>query len=198
MALVKETIQCGRYVRPYAGERYSGDAIAICETEDGVLLGIVDVAGHGTEASLVGAHVVSLIERHQSEPISSIMKTLHESLQGTRGAAVGLCTVSATTGILRYSGTGNTVLRRLGEDDSRLISRDGMLGHIMGTPRVETLQLASKEVVLMYTDGVKTSFLVRDYPQLMTDHVDTIARSIIQRYGREHDDAACIAMKFTQ
>jgi len=52
------------------------------------------------------------------------------------------------------------------------------------------------DVLVLYTDGVKEHFGLEDYPELLKDKAETIATHIIHQFGKENDDAACIALRY--
>jgi hypothetical protein len=91
---------------------------------------------------------------------------------------------------------GNTRIRRFGSAETRLISRDGTVGCHMPTPREAQVQLEAGDLVIMTTDGVKEHFVVEDYPGLLGDRPDVAARLVVQRFGKEHDDATCVALRY--
>ena len=45
---------------------------------------------------------------------------------------------------------------------------------------------------LLHTDGISSRVAVSDYPGVLTDRIDDAARELVRRFGRDHDDAACI------
>ncbi len=65
----------------------------------------------------------------------------------------------------------------------------------MRMPALETIALEDGDVVILYTDGVKSHFTLKEYPQMLRDDVKTIASTIVNSFGRAHDDAACVALK---
>ena len=64
------------------------------------------------------------------------------------------------------------------------------------TPLPQEMQLDSGDVLLLYTDGVKDRFTLADYPGVLEQSVEAIARNIVERFGKDSDDAACIAVRF--
>ena len=58
------------------------------------------------------------------------------------------------------------------------------------------MTLTPGDIVLLYTDGVKDRFQLQDYPQLLHHTAELIARTVIQRFGKDHDDASCIALRY--
>jgi serine phosphatase RsbU (regulator of sigma subunit) len=94
-----------------------------------------------------------------------------------------------------YAGIGNTVIRRFGSAETRLVSQDGVLGQNMRTPHQQSLQLEPGDLVLLYTDGVSDRFSTDDYPALDYHSVEEVSRNVVQRFGKSHDDAACVAVR---
>jgi serine/threonine protein phosphatase PrpC len=124
------------------------------------------------------------------------MARLHQHVQRTRGAAAGLCAIDAAEGRVVYAGTGNTVLRRFGKIDTRLVSHDGVLGQNVRTPGLQTLQLEKGDLVVLYTDGVSDRFTSEEYPGIFHHAPKDVVRTIIERFGKDYDDAACIAVRY--
>jgi serine phosphatase RsbU (regulator of sigma subunit) len=192
----KALLEHSSLIRPCLGELVSGDAVVIRSLEHGLLAAIVDVLGHGPEAHELTLVIDAYLTRHGNSDVSGLMKRLHQHLKGTRGAAVGLCAIGAT-GRVDYAGIGNTVLRRFGGEETRLVSQDGVLGQNMRTPLHQALQLLPGDVIVLYTDGVSDRFTSNDYPGVLRHSAKEVASNIIQRFGKDHDDAACIAVRYS-
>jgi serine phosphatase RsbU (regulator of sigma subunit) len=189
-------VESGAAVRPMFGERVSGDTAFVVETGGGLMAVIVDVLGHGEEAHALAVRIQDYLPGHASAPVADVMARLHEEIRGSRGAAVGLCMIEVASGRLRYAGVGNTVIRRFGQSDTRLVSREGVVGGTIRTPVEETMQLSDGDIVVMYTDGVKTHFNPSEYPRLQTDNPRAAAANIVDLFGKSHDDASCVVMRY--
>ena len=194
--MTADAVETGVHLRPCAGEIVSGDAALAVEQEGGVFLAIVDVLGHGPQAHAVAERVAAYLRENAGPDLLGLMRRLHELLRGALGAAVGLAYLDATSGRLSYVGVGNTRLRRLGSADTRLVSRDGTVGCHMPTPREVHLQLEAGDLLLMTTDGVKEHFAADEYPGLLGDSPAVAARRVVQRFGKDHDDATCLALRY--
>lgn len=181
--------------RPCIGERVSGDAALVREVQGGWLVAVVDVLGHGAEAHELADRITAYLEKHAHGNVRALMERLHEYLRGTRGAAVGLCSISPG-GRLEYVGTGNTALRRFGSEETRLVSREGVLGQTMRTPHLQSIELVPDDLVLLYSDGVSDRFALQDYPALLHQRPAVVARRVVSRFGKDHDDATCIALRY--
>ncbi len=185
-------------IRPCQGERVSGDAVVVRPLEGGIFAAIVDVLGHGPEAHELTHVIDAYLARYGSADVSGLMTRLHQHLMGTRGAAVGLCAIDAATGRIDYVGIGNTAMRRFGKTETRLVSQDGVLGQNMRTPLPQTLQLEPGDLIVLYTDGVSDRFTSDDYPGVLLHAPKEVASNIVQRFGKDHDDAACIAVRYSE
>jgi serine/threonine protein phosphatase PrpC len=51
-------------------------------------------------------------------------------------------------------------------------------------------------MVVLYTDGVSDRFTAQDYPGVLRHPPSEVANNIVQRFGKSHDDAACIAVRY--
>jgi negative regulator of sigma-B (phosphoserine phosphatase) len=183
-------------IRPCMGERVSGDAVVIRPIEHGLFAAIIDVLGHGPDAHELTHVIERFLESHASADVSGLITALHQRLKGTRGAAAGLCAVDSTAGTLVYAGIGNTCIRRFGASETRLVSKDGVLGQNMRTPLVQSLTLEAGELLLLYTDGVSDRFTSGEYPGVLRHAPKDVVKNILDRFGKDHDDAACIAIRY--
>jgi negative regulator of sigma-B (phosphoserine phosphatase) len=186
----------GVKVRPFLGERVSGDAGIVIEEPDGLFLAIIDVLGHGSEAHELAVSISEFLNAQNRSDLCRMLVDLDQYLRGTRGAAVGLARIDQGFGRLRYAGIGNTVIRRIGPEPSRLVSRDGTLGHIMRTPREEELDVGRQDIILLHTDGIHEHFDLEQYPSIARDSAKAIAHNVVRLFGKPHDDATCIALKY--
>ncbi len=189
-------MDCSYFGRPCFGEIISGDTAVVRQDRDVVFLAIVDVLGHGSEAHILAERIENFLGKSWSRDVASTMLRLHQEITGTRGAAVGICSLEIATGRLSYAGVGNTVLRRFGPRSARLHSIDGTVGLRIRTPRVCNIELTGSDVVLLHTDGVKNRFELEDYPQMLYQNTRTVASSIVNRFGRKFDDATCIVLRY--
>ena len=164
--------------------------------DDGLFVAIIDVLGHGPEAHELAVAIDAYLDRYRSSDVPGLMTRLHQHLKGTRGAAVGLCAIDPAAGRADYVSNGNTSLRRFGRLDTRLVSQDGVLGQNMRTPRLQSIELEAGDLIVLYTDGVKDRFTSDDYPGVFHHEPGEVARTIVERFGKSYDDAACIAVRY--
>lgn len=183
-------------IRPCLGERVSGDTVIVRSFEQGLFIAIVDVLGHGPEAHALTPVIDDYLGRYGSADVRAVVTRLHQRLRGTRGAAAGLCAIEMPGARVSYTAIGNTRMRRFGSTETRLVAQDGVLGQNMRTPRCQTLQLEPGDMLVLYTDGISDRFSVHDYPSLLHHAPAQVASNIVKRFGKDHDDAACIAVRY--
>ena len=180
----------------YQKDTECGDTGLVKEFDNKVFIAIVDVLGHGEEAYELAVICQDFLEKNYKQDLIEIMKALHESIKGSRGAVAGLCLLDINSAVLKYVGMGNITARKFGLNNLSLVPRDGIIGYTITTPKEETLKLDDGDVFVLYTDGVKEHFNLEDYPELLRDEAKTIATHIIHQFGKEEDDAACIVVRY--
>jgi serine phosphatase RsbU (regulator of sigma subunit) len=173
-----------------------GDTGVIKEFDDQCFLALVDVLGHGPEAHDVALKAQEYLEQNFTEELIDIMQGLHGCLKGTRGAVAALCCLDTETGELIYVGMGNITVRVLGPRASRFVSRDGIVGYMMSSPKEQTLKLFVGDVLVMYSDGIKEHFELSECAGILTGTAKSIAVGLLNQFGKKNDDASCIALKY--
>jgi anti-sigma regulatory factor (Ser/Thr protein kinase) len=189
-------LDCAYYVRPCRGEFVSGDAVVLDQRVGLVLLGIIDALGHGSEANKVALRAKSVVRNSWTSDVVATISAVHESLKGTIGAAAGIAVPETETGLMSYAAAGNTVCRIIGSRSSRCLVTPGTLGARIRSPQLCQFRLGDGDLVLLYTDGVTDRFELEDYPQMQVSSASNVAKTIVERFGRRHDDASCVVMRY--
>ncbi|MCJ7542234.1 MAG: serine/threonine-protein phosphatase, partial [Desulfobacterales bacterium] len=196
--ILKGTMDYHIAKRPLNNDVFCGDTGIIKEFDNKVFVGVVDVLGHGEEAHEVAAVCEDFFQKNYYLDLAETLKGLHEHIKGSRGAVVGLSLLDLESGELQCTAMGNITIRKFGSSNTRIISREGIVGYIMSSPRIKKVKLYDGDVLVLYTDGVKEHFDQKDYPELLAHDARTIATRIMDQFGKEHDDALCIVLKYTR
>jgi len=184
------------YVRPMPGEVMSGDMAAIIELDNGVLIALVDVSGHGAQASALANEIRQFLATHATSQLSGLMSLLHDRLKGTRGAAISLLFLDVRGVTIQYCGVGNTNAYRVVGQSWRPISKDGVLGHRLPTLTEDSTKLSNGDLILVRTDGV-SELAAKNFVTKNAHHsAATLARELVTTLGRPFDDAGCIVLKW--
>jgi negative regulator of sigma-B (phosphoserine phosphatase) len=139
--------------RPADGEVSSGDAVVV-RSEPGVtLVAVIDVLGHGHEASKVAARAIKYFEHAAITRAMKLVVGLHDELRGTRGAAATVCVLRGLE--LDACGVGNVEARVVGSR-CPLVSTPGIIGARVGTFRESVGRLTRNDRLLCWSDGIST------------------------------------------
>lgn len=190
-------LETGQYVRNAMGHFVGGDVAIVEHEPEFVFLALIDVLGHGPQAHHTAVEIEAFIRSwSDKQDLLGLLKALHRQHIHGRGAVIGLCTIEPECGEIRYVGIGNATCRMIGENSRHLLTREGVVGQSIRTPSVEVTNLVSGDLLLLHSDGVSSHFDLDDCPQLRIDSMPTSARRIVMQFGRPHDDASCIAVRY--
>ena len=159
-------------------------------------LALVDVLGHGKPAAQVARLSEDYLAHNYTEPLTEIIKGMHQCLRETRGAVAAACRLDLTTGILQYSGMGNIHLRLFGTTQQTLVTKDGIIGYIMPSPAQAQTRLTDGDILVMTSDGIKEHFDPNAYPELTLGRAKDICGNFITHLAKGTDDVSCIALRF--
>ena len=196
---MQDRIEAGEYVRPCDGEALSGDAVVVHSHDDGVLIAVIDVLGHGPQAYVLAMKLSGLLSKWLSWVATpspeGALEVLHELARGTRGAVATVACLNSRTLEGSMVGIGNVRCRLFGSVSRTFDFKEGVLGSRM-RPRSPTLfALRPADVLILFSDGVTGRFRASDYPSLTLDCASAIASNIVRRFGKGIDDASCAVMR---
>jgi len=172
-----------------------GDAGIVKIDHDRCFLGLVDVLGHGKRAYDVACFAQDYLDRHWTDDLVRLMRGLHEHLRGTLGAVAAFCRLDSSTGELAHVGIGNITVRMLGPRAFKMVSRDGVIGYRIPSVKEEKRIFYPSDILVMHSDGIREHFNILDCPGLLSGNAETIAKGILEKFGKQDDDASCIAMR---
>ena len=173
-----------------------GDIGVIHQYEDKCFLALIDVLGHGNEARKVAIIAEEYLNDNYNQELVDIMKGLHEHLKGSRGAVAALCLLDLESYTLTQVGIGNITVRIFGSKNTRLISRDGIVGYGTIRPLLQSTELLPGDTLVLHSDGIKEHFDTLECAGLMNYDASTIAEGILNKFATKNDDASCIVLKF--
>lgn len=182
-------------MRPCQGEVVCGDGIVVLPLPgEGVLLGMIDVLGHGREAAQLARHIESWLKQHASTDLLGMLAGLHKELRGSRGSAVTLARL-APDGLLEWVGVGNTMLRKINTTTTTCFAQPGTVGEILRTPRIQSLQVLARDVLLLNSDGIAEHLPMESLLTIAQLPIAQMAKEVLARFGKPHDDCACLLLR---
>ena len=185
--------------RAKSGEIESGDRYVIRRTTRRVLLAVIDGLGHGVEAARAARLAACTLQESDAEgALSLLVQRCHATLQGTRGAVMGLAAFGAGVNGMEWLGVGNVdgvVLhahRAARPHAQRLFGRGGIVGLRLPPLLVSARPFAHGDTIILATDGIDADFL-----DSLTPGVSALeqASRILTEYGKETDDALVLVVR---
>ncbi|MGM0575198.1 MAG: SpoIIE family protein phosphatase [Myxococcota bacterium] len=197
---VRRFREVGVMGRPFHGERRNGDHGAFVRRGPRLVAAICDGLGHGHLARRASDRVIGAFRRHADAPLLEIMEACDAAAEETRGAVLGLLGWDEDTRELTFTGMGNVgamVVRPF--ETKRFLSAPGVLGgshHIRRRRRrVEHLTLERRDVVVLYTDGLRSNVRMDQDPAVLRRPPVLIAQHLLEEHTRPHDDALLFVMR---
>lgn len=182
---------------PMIGETVCGDSAAIVLRPDGTVgLMLADGLGHGPHAAAASGEAVRLFQKQKDGTPAVVLAALHAGLRATRGAAVAVAVIDPDGRQVTYSGIGNIAgfITDTG-GIRRMVSHSGTAGHTAGRLRDFSYPIYSRPVLVMYSDGLSTSWSPESHPGLFTLDPLLIAGVLYRDHARGRDDASVVVWK---
>ncbi|MFF7250239.1 SpoIIE family protein phosphatase [Embleya sp. NPDC008237] len=168
---------------PLAGAPHSGDAWSHTATADSSTVMLADGLGHGPPAAEATDVAVRVLHRHPELAPHDLLETLDTALRGTRGAAIAIARIDATSGRLTFAGVGNVGARiRTPQGWDHLVSRPGVVGAYRHTrpPAPQHRPWTGESTLILHSDGLPSRWHVPDDPDI--EHRDpTVIAAVILR-----------------
>jgi len=173
----------------------SGDLCVVQPFPDGILIAVLDGAGHGLEAGAAVNIAAKILQEHAAERPISLLQRCHEGLQGTRGAALSVASIQTSAGFMTWSGVGNVEgLLVRGNQNVRprsegLVYRAGVVGRKLPPLAATVLPVELGDTLVFSTDGVSPGFTKLISPGAPPERT---ADLILARHGKKSDDALVV------
>lgn len=179
---------------PMPGETVCGDAWTWAADGGRWSVLVADGLGHGPPAALAAAEAVRVFHQHVAEPAADILAAAHQALRHTRGAAIGIASVSAASGELAFTGVGNIGGTIVTAGASRsLISHPGIVGHECRKIQTFSYPWSEGSVVVLHSDGLQTRWTLDRYPALASRDPALLAAVLYRDFARGRDDVTVVA-----
>ncbi|MFI5401364.1 MAG: SpoIIE family protein phosphatase [Planctomycetota bacterium] len=193
-------VEWGVAARPFPGEQASGDRCAVVPREDGVLVAVIDALGHGVAAEWTARRVSRILEQHAREPLPILIDRCHRALMGDRGAVLSVAVIDGPRSTMTWAGVGNIAGFVLPARDTdhrrqeRLITPPGIVGGQLPALKAASVTLATGDLVLLATDGLRDGFA----EGILPDRGDPqrLAEQVILDHATEADDALVLVVRF--
>ncbi len=185
---------------PLQGNRYSGDAYAIRQSQTGILIAVIDGLGHGEEAYRASQITTGTLMNSRSDDLFQLSRECHEALARTRGVVMSLAFLDVVQKKIIWMGIGNVegYLKRSDADavpdHETLPMRGGVVGYQLPPLHSSALSVFRGDTLVLATDGISGSF---DREVNCEDSPQQIADQILARCGKKNDDALVLVARYT-
>ena len=194
---VARLIDWGAAARACRGESESGDAFLVKPTPHGVLIGVADGLGHGTQAADAARIALGTAGVHASDSLTEIARLCHLALRGMRGAALTLASIDGPTSRLTWLGVGTVagVLLRAGAGLAResLLLRGGVLGQRVPGLTTFSLPISAGDTLVFTTNGVRWH---PDSGSIPWNAPGAVARRLLDENAIATDDALVVVVRY--
>jgi anti-sigma regulatory factor (Ser/Thr protein kinase) len=182
---------------PKSGETVCGDTAAIVSRGDGTIgVLLADGLGHGPQAAAASQEAARLFQTHKQASPKAALAALHAGLRATRGAAVATASIDPAARRVTYGGIGNIAgfITDTG-GTRRMVSHSGTAGHTAGRIQEFHYPLHHRPVVVMFSDGLASSWSPESHPGLFALDPSLIAGVLYRDHARGRDDASVVVWK---
>jgi phosphoserine phosphatase RsbX len=173
---------------PKSGEHANGDAVLVRRTEAGhLLLAVIDALGHGPIAAKAAQVAIACLQQADlDQPLSMLMRTLHERLRDTRGAAGTLCILRGKS--LEGCAVGN-VQFTCSNTSVPMVLSSGVLGHRMPKLRMCEAEMRAGSRLALFSDGISSKFRLDESRHLRPQLACQMA---VERHRKKEDDCTIL------
>lgn len=180
---------------PIKGESVNGDGWAFSEDGDKRTVMVVDGLGHGYLAHDASVAACLSFARAKGS-CGDILRTIHEALRPTRGAAVAVAELDPGAGKLRFAGVGNISATMIDPAARRsAVSMHGIAGHEMREVREFDYPWSRESTLIMHSDGLGTRWDLDTYPALLPRDPVLIAGILWKDHRRPNDDSTVVVAR---
>jgi len=194
----KTGFEIGSVNLPKSGEEVCGDSWAVDERGGRLRCLLVDGLGHGLPAAEAARQAVQAFRDRPELGLTDLIRAMHEALRGTRGAALAVSEIDASTGTLRYCGVGNIAASIQAPATGRsqsLVSHNGTVGHQLRKAQEFTYPWEHESLLVMHSDGLSTQWRLDGYPGLTGRHPALVAGVLYRDFSRGRDDVTVVAAR---
>ena len=190
-------IDWGAVCVPKRGEMFCGDAWAVSPGHFRNSILVVDGLGHGIHAFDAANAALRTFWEHTRERPESILKALHQSLPGTRGAVVAVAEIDWDKRELRWAGAGNiagTLVPVAGKASS-MVSHTGTVGQNVTRFQEFTHRWPDQGLLILHSDGLSSRWTIEPYPGLTRKDPSLIAGVLYRDFASRQDDVVVLVAR---
>lgn len=180
---------------PVRNETVNGDGWGCLDSDGTLTVMLVDGLGHGHPAHDAAVAAGKAFRTAKGVPAEKL-RTIHDALKGTRGAAVAIADLHAGNGTMRFAGIGNISVTMIDPEARRsAVSLYGIVGHDVREFREFSYPWSRESSLIMHSDGLTTRWDLDRYPGLLAHDPALIAGMLWKDHRRHNDDSTVVVAR---
>lgn len=184
---------------PVRNEHVNGDGWDRVQDDGTLTIMLVDGLGHGLPAHEAASAASKAFRTAKGAPADKL-RTIHDALKGTRGAAVAIAELHPGTGTangtMRFAGIGNISVTMIEPGARRsAVSLYGIVGHDVREFREFSYPWSRESCLIMHSDGLTTRWDLDRYPGLLAHDPALIAGMLWKDHRRHNDDSTVLVAR---
>jgi anti-sigma regulatory factor (Ser/Thr protein kinase) len=190
--------EIGLVTTPTPGEEVCGDGWAVGVNAGRDVIMMVDGLGHGTFAAEAAREAAEVFRKHIALGAAGLIRTAHESLRSTRGAAMAVAEIDTEAREIRFAGAGNisaSIIRPGEGRSSSMVSLNGTVGHSLRKVQEFTYPWDDGALLVMHSDGLSSHWQIDRYAGLSAAEPGLIAGVLYRDFKRGRDDATVLVAR---
>jgi anti-sigma regulatory factor (Ser/Thr protein kinase) len=195
---VRRRREVGIYGRPIPGEPVSGDHAGFVRADENLLVALVDGLGHGPDARKAADIAIAQLCARPTAALDAMLDDCHLALHKSRGAVGGVARVHEEHTELEAAGVGNVTLQVVDIQGARRVMGSSRVLGAPGpwrSPKRELLPIGSREVLILFSDGLSSRVDMSQHAELLREHPIVIASQLVQRFARNTDDVLVLVAR---
>ncbi len=182
----------GSASRAMPGEVECGDRLDVMRDGLRSLVILADGVGHGPEAAAAARAAIAAAACDPWAPLGEVLSRCHRKLGSTRGAAVALLRIDAERHEVEHVAVGNVEVCAVAREATRWVAIPGIVGSRLRKQLVTQQRLHPGDLLAVHSDGVSRRL---DLGRFSVLDAPSIASRLVEDYGSQHDDAACVVIR---
>lgn len=191
-------VSWGAVVRPKHGQAVSGDTYVIEPfAPNGLQVAVIDGLGGGEEAARAADGAAKVVRGSPAQDAMELMRRSHIALHGTRGAVMALLTFNLGARTVSYVGVGNIGAQVYSAIPIKPISKNGIIGYRLPQLLKLAYNYNSGDTFVLFSDGISSRFNL-DSTIDQSLEPQRLAETILQKYGKDSDDATVVVVRVNE
>jgi len=185
-------LEIARIHRPIHSERVCGD-VSLVHQGATTLIALGDGLGHGPLAAEAAQAFCDYLGQHADDPMERLLRGASAAVSGTRGLAGAVLRIDERAHQVEFAGVGNIELNAVSQSPIRPVCTPGIIGRPIRVIKPYQFDLAPGDLLVMHSDGISSRMDLRPHRTLVPS---VIAEALLQQYGKRHDDASCVVVRY--